>query len=398
MRTPAFATPVVAALIGAAVTLAGALVVAVAFPDDSSLLGTLGNETGTITEALRDAVAFLQAGFEREGFDFGSPMPVLFLAFPLLGCAAGAFSQAARTATLPPLQRLLWGALTAVPFALLMLVVGLGTGDDIDPRFGSLIGFALLWGAAGGVAGTVMAIRRDAPETLSDPTPAGAQQWVKAAGAAARPLVTLIALMALLGAATWVVQTVREVPTASNPQELDRSTFVASVENALFAVEHGIHLTELGAGAKFTSLLAEEDGSMALSPIPVTKTDKLFGEKGEYRLFRYGKPLKVWMFIPLLLVLLGAVTFFALYAGFSTARAVGAATPQGGALWGSGVGVVWSILMAIAEQLARTFEFLEPYGQADGESVFVMFLLGGAALGALGGYLALGGFRQQTAS
>jgi hypothetical protein len=408
LQTPSVVFALVSAAIGAAVTLGAALVVAVAFPDEGSLIGLLGFEASMVTETCRDAIAFLQAGFSPKeaegGFTIGSPMPLLFVAFPLAGCALGAVTQSARTAGLRPAQRLLWGALVGVPFAVLMLLVGLGTGDEIDPKSGAVFGLALLWGAAGGTLGAWWSMRRQG-EGIEAP-PSG--PVIRAVGASARSLGALLVVMSVLGAGTWIVQTFRNVPAAKfedselNPTG-ERSKFAGSVENALFALDHGVRFAELGAGVEFVRGGGEGEEFTAAWPLPVSQARKIGGDDEfeefdyEFRVFSYSDPLKPWMFVPLLIILLGTCAFFALFAGFSTARAVPATTPAAAAVWGGSVGVVWGLLMVAAEALARTLSFFEPHGRASGDSVFVMFLLGGAVLGAVGGYLALVGAGRQAA-
>jgi hypothetical protein len=84
---------------------------------------------------------------------------------------------------------------------------------------------------------------------------------------------------------------------------------------------------------------------------------------------------------------MGLVTLGALYAGFAAARAVNAGTLGTGAAWGAITGPAWAIAMAVLVILAGGIF----HGDADDASVFGVFLLGGALLGAAGGALSVSG-------
>jgi hypothetical protein len=71
---------------------------------------------------------------------------------------------------------------------------------------------------------------------------------------------------------------------------------------------------------------------------------------------------------------------------------VGAATPALGAAWGAITGPAWAIAMSILISLAGGLF----HGDADGGSVFGLFLLLGAVLGAGGGVLAVNDAREPT--
>jgi hypothetical protein len=88
--------------------------------------------------------------------------------------------------------------------------------------------------------------------------------------------------------------------------------------------------------------------------------------------------------LPALIVLMALLGLGAIYAGFAAARATGAQTLALSAAWGALTGPTWAIGMAILTALAGGLF----HGDADGGSVFGVFLLGGAALGAVGGALA----------
>jgi hypothetical protein len=97
-----------------------------------------------------------------------------------------------------------------------------------------------------------------------------------------------------------------------------------------------------------------------------------------------------YVFLPALILLFGLLILAALYAGFAAARAVGAGTPVSGAAWGAVTGPAWAIAMSILISLAGGLF----HGDADGGSVFGLFLLLGALLGAGGGVLAVTDARE----
>lgn len=393
LGAPAVVFAVVAGVIGALLTLGAALIVAVATPDDSALgIAWLGNQAGTGTETFRVATAFLQAGFD---YDVASPMPLLFVGFPLLGCATGAYTQRHRIQGMRPLQQLFWGAATGIPFALLMLLVSTGVGD-VGADGAAVFWLGLLWGALGGLLGARRGLRRD-PQHAGSPSvlPPGIARWAAGIGAALRPLLVLILILGAVGSAAWIVQDLREAPGAVHFAELEGTTppkDEAVIDDVLYAVEHGVRFAELGAGAQFVVAYPASG-----PPVPVDRLDKLYEDQiddnGEgaselhFRIFGFGSAMEPYVFVPMLIVLIGAVVFFALFAGFSTARAVGARDANQGAIAGAGVGVVWAAAMVAAEALARIF--FDYFGRADGDNVFLMFLLVGGTFGALGGYIAV---------
>jgi hypothetical protein len=168
-----------------------------------------------------------------------------------------------------------------------------------------------------------------------------------------------------------------------------RSTATALVEEALFAGEHGVHLTALGAGARFAP-----DGPGALGlPLPVADAADVPGDDGRLRIFSYDDALPAYVLLPALVVLMGLLVLAALYAGFAAARAAAAPTLLRGAAWGALTGPAWAIAMVLLTALAGGLF----HGDADGGSVFGLFLVFGALLGAAGGALALSAAPAQTA-
>lgn len=68
--------------------------------------------------------------------------------------------------------------------------------------------------------------------------------------------------------------------------------------------------------------------------------------------------------------------------GAGTEASAGARRPELAAAWGALVGPVWAISLALLSAM-----HVKIVGQPDGESLFGIYLLGGAILGAIGGLL-----------
>ncbi len=364
-----FQTPgVLAALIGAAVGALGCfgvgLVLAIALPDES-FIGSIGETVGLLTEAFAQTVGLLLV-------KFGSPgervAPMLFILVPIAACAAGAFSQAGKLRGLAPRWWLLSGAAVGLPFGLLMLVAAVATGD-VEASAGGAFVLGVIWGAAGGVLGVSMAIRRDAPAVADGPVSSRVRLVGRLLTATLKPLAALVVVAALIGTAAWWIGSFRDHETA----RLDRSLPVALVENTLYAGEHGLNYAALGAGTQFTT-----DG-VALPPVPVNSSGDI---RSEFRLFDLSNDMEAYFFVPLLIVLIALPLLLALYAGFCAARAAEARRPEQAAAWGALVGPVWAISLALLNAM-----HVKLLGQPDGDSLFGIFLLAGAALGAIGGLL-----------
>lgn len=391
LRSPGVVAASTAAAIGAAATFLFGLLVAIVFPVERSIVGgslawnDSGGHVGILTRAFRQAAATLLVPFSASGVDGLRPAPSSFLLVPLVALAFAAARQGRRLRHLPARQRLRWGAMTAVPFALLMLIPLLMSGN-LAPSFGWTLVASLGWAGAAGCAGAWWAIRRDAPETLHELVPARGVATLASARTALAPLALVLVVTTILGTGMWVLQTVRGV----DGLKADRSLPTALVEDVLYAGAHGIHYAELGSGTAFR-LPEGEGGSVLGLAVPVTKTAKLYGRgtRRTYRLFDYHRALPAWAFLLLAAVLVAIPALMALYAGFALARARTAATPAAGAAWGAAVGPAWALAMAVLSTLFAGNDWFVGglFGAPEGGSVFVTFLLGGAALGALGGLL-----------
>lgn len=363
-------------MVGTLVTLAAALLLAIAFPDDS-LIGSVGAGSGLVSETFRQAVQILlagvydplQGGFTRLG-------PAALALVPVFGCALGAHLGASQTAGMRPLARLAWGAATAVPFAVLMAFAAIagGSGGAVQPSVGGAFALGLLWGLIGGLAGTAPVLGATATWGAGRAAP-----LLDAAERAMRPLLGLLVLGAVMGSAGWLYATA----AGTSNVRADRSETLAVVENGLYAVEHGTHLVQLGSLTSF-----ETPGSAGALGLPAPAASPREVSTGDsFRAFAYKDAVPAYLFLPLLLLVIALTALAALYAGFTVARGRGVADPARAAVWGAGVGPLWAISIALLGSLIDKPVF----GQAHSDSAFWSLLIVGAALGALGGLLAARG-------
>lgn len=396
------------ALVGAGVVLVAALLIAIVMPQTS--LVDLGNDgaAGLIREVLNHACGMTLAPMTAEvpGGDFSIRVsPLLFVAFPIGGCALGAYLLSDRNGEMGVHARLGWGLATAVPFALVMLIISLfagtteGDGGGFSPAEAPVFLLSLVWGAAGGVVGIAFALRRDGDALEPGARAALALRLLRSTLV---PLVIALAITAVVGTGIWVVQAVRDAADART----GRSAPTAIADDVFFAGDFGLRYLALGAGAQFrpyddvvTAAASLDDiddsGPAATSdflPIPLGSShiEELLADGGsaafnpDFTVYGYGDVLPSWLYAPLLLILIVAPAFLALSGGFGAARSAAAATPIQGALWGALVGPVWAIATAILAALTQQLFF----GQILGDSFFAIVLLAGAALGALGGLVA----------
>jgi hypothetical protein len=313
-------------------------------------------------------------------------VPVLFAGIPILGVATGVAVLAPRTSGMPARERLLWGAAAGLPFAILIAVFSVVAGDvgfffesQVKFSFGMVLLLSSIWGCLGGALGMLFALRRSG-EPLPGLLPPTAARFVRIGWSALGPLLLALAVVGVLGTMAWVAQTSRGELMAISSS----SDWVATGEQVAYAGDHAIDILPLGAGAN------ERLGSPPALPIDSEDHPEL-GNSGfrsdsspTSNLFDYSGTMPTLLFLLVLVVLIGVPALLALYAGFAVARQVGETRTDRAAAWGALVGPVWSIAMVLLTTLARK----DVVGNPTGDSVFLAFLLGGAALGALGGFLA----------
>jgi hypothetical protein len=384
LAVPGVVAAGLSALIATAIVLVAALVIALISPD-ASIIGLVGRDGGIVTETFRQAVNTLLAPVvDTSPFNgaSGRLAPMIFVAIPIGAMAFATRRQLHRTEGATPTVRIAWAAVAGLPFGLLMLAVAVlgGSSDvaNISLSAGSAFGLGLLWGVVGAVIGAAAALALEQPAQARR-IPRPARSAATAATATMRPLAALLIACAVIGLVGWVVQVGADVDNI----RAGRSTATALIEEALYAGEHGVHLAALGVGARFTS---DAPGALGL-PFPVAKANEVPGRDGGLRIFSYSDAMPAYVLLPAIVVLMGMVILAMLYAGFAAARAVGASTPVLGATWGAIAGPAWAIAMSILVSLAGGLF----HGDADGGSVFGVFLLFDALLGAGGGVLSVTG-------
>jgi hypothetical protein len=387
LAVPGVVAAGLAALAAAGAVLVAGLIIALATPD-ASIIGLVGRGGGVVSEAFRQAVSTLLAPVVDTGplsSASGRVAPMIFAAIPIGAVALATRWQLHRTEGARPAARIAWAAVVGLPFGLLMLAFAVlgGSSDaaNVSPSAGSAFGLGLLWGVVGGALGAATALPlegaaegRTAPPLVS--------RVLTAATATLRPLGALLIACSALGLVGWIVQVGADVDEVRS----GRSTATALVEESLFVGEHGVHLAALASGARFT---ADANGALGL-PFPVDQASDVPGRDGGLRVFSYSDAMPAYVFLPALVLLFALLILAALYAGFAAARAVGAPTPIVGAAWGALTGPAWAIAMSILVSLAGGLF----HGDADGGSVFGLFLLLGAVLGAGGGVLAVTDARE----
>lgn len=404
LRRPGVAAALAGGVLAAAVTLAFGLVLAIAFPDDDSIIGVLGIDASTVTETFRQAASFLQVSFDAvpipgaadESLEtHGRITPLLLLAIPLGACALGGAAVLPRTHGMATSARLASCAGLAFTFALLMLICALASGEA-DPSAGGTFFLALLWGGLGALLGTVLSLRRKGEPPLGLPVgssriPPALRPLGPAVAASLRPLGALLLVMGALGAGAWVTHVLIDDDGENRAR--------TAVEVALFAADHAVHFAELGALVSFEENAFENSEGSEEIGLPAPSNDPEGVSDGDgYRIFAYRDGLATYLFVPGVILLIALPLLLALYAGFATSRAAGpASSTLVAAAWGALVGPVWAIAMAILDALASkglNFEALGEsaelsfFGSARGASTFGLFLLIGAVLGGLGGLLA----------
>ena len=372
LRRPSVAAAGIAAAAAAGAVLVFGLIVAALFPTDS-IIGSIGLQGSFIEEGLRQAVGTLLIPFGDPGVRVA---PTLFALVPVGAMAAATAWQSSRTTGRTPRARLLAGAAAGIPFALIMLLFALVSGDA-EPQLGATLLAGLFWGGLGGALGAWLQVRKESAAISSAGVPARAAEALAVAAAALRPLALALLATTAIGIGVWMVQTLRDPAPARG----ERSPALALAENSLYAVEHGVNFFALGTLSAFDAT----NGQVA---IPVDSREDVFDESdaGRIRVFAYRDAISAPLYLPLLLVLIALPAGAALLAGFAVARTRGAKTPVEGAAWGAITGPIWAIVGTLFASIA-TREAI--FGTVSGGSLFGLLLLGGAVLGGLGGFLAV---------
>jgi hypothetical protein len=375
------ATPVVAAAgrsaaMAAAAMLVFGLALALLTPAGSTL--SFGGD-GLFKETMRTTVATTMARFDSFTY-----LPLLFVFVPLVAAAWAARRAGRHLVDDPPTEaRLLAGALTGIPLAAMMLVVGaLASTYGSGPSALSVIGFCILWGGFGGLLGAARASGPGSLGTLTSRLPRGAARPAALAQLALRPLALLLAITAVLGIAAWTVQIARGQVGAKN----GRSTVVALAETPFYAAEYAVGMVTLGSLGEVRPL--GEGGSVRSTPLPLDDDGDFEGFGESWRVFELAGNYPLLVAILMLVVLIGFPLALAGYAGLTVAAAAGARTPGTGAAYGASVGLAWTIALML----------LRAVGNMDllvADSLFTFVLIVAGAAGAVGGLLA--GRRAQAA-
>ena len=306
--------------------------------------------------------------------------PLILVAIPLTALALTTRRELHRTEGAPPLQRIGWALAVAAPFGLWMLVFAIIGGNsattNIDVSAGNAFALGILWGLVGGFIGAVTKIPLG---TAIKAVPAPAQTALTAVQTTLRPLAALLITCTAIALVGWLVQVGADVGDV----RAGRSAPTALIEEAAFAAEHGIHLTALAAGARFR---ADANGALGL-PFPVERAER------RPRRRRHVPDLRLQRRAARVRAAAGAVILIGPGDPRRALRRLHRrplgrrATLPIAAAWGAITGPAWAIAMTLLALLAGGLF----HGDADDASVFGVFLLGGALLGAAGGALSASG-------
>jgi hypothetical protein len=383
LRTP----PVVSAgIIGAgALGICFAVALVLAALPDRSLIGFLGADATYLEETFRQMCQLVLAGFENDAlFDIfrqtDRVAPLVFALVPVGATFLIARNQRPRLHTLPFWPRLAWAAAGGLVFALLMLIPALLTGN-VDANVGQVFYYALLWGVLGSVAGTfaVSPEGREQADTVHSRLPETGRTLLAATWTALKPLGLVLIVTSVIGTALWLAQ----VATVEQTRGA-RSLPIALIDSALFGADHGVHSFQLGTLGAFDNTSGVRPVDLNL-PLPAQDPGEILRQAGSsYTIFGYREGTGTLVFLLMLVVLVAIPVAGALLAGFLVARERAVTEPLKAAAWGALVGPVWAIATGLLGGLVQD----TLYGRAQGESVFGLVLVGGALIGALGGFLA----------
>ena len=380
LGTPGVIAAATVGAIALLVCLGVGLVTAIASPD-RTIIGYLHGSDGAVLEVLRLTIATTLAGIR--GGDQAPDvqlLPLIFGLAPFLGGMLGARTAAPKLTGMSVRDALAWSAGGAVVFAIGMLILALvangqrsASGFELDFTIATVLIMSLLLVGAGATFGAWRAGRRLAPDRLLPEAPASVTGPARTVATPLLGLAALLAVTTVVGFVHTEVQTLRGQDDAVTSARSDAG---AAIENLLFIPDLGIDAAGLALFGEFDdSVLAVSDGSQS------DFADGL-DDEGKGRIFSYGGALPIYVFLPELLLLVGAALLAALYSGFATARRAAAPTQLLAAGWGAVTGIVWAVALVLLRAMA--------FGQGTiGESVFAGALLIGTIAGAVGGVLAV---------
>jgi hypothetical protein len=375
-----------AGIIGAgALGICFAVALVLAALPDRSLIGFLGSDATYLEETFRQMCQLVLAGFQNDAlFDIfrqtDRVAPLVFALVPITATFLLARNQRPRLHTLPFWPRLAWAAAGGLVFALLMLIPALLTGD-VDADAGQVFGYSLLWGVLGSVSGTfaVSPEGREQAGTVHSRLPETGRTLLAATWTALKPLGLVLLVTSVIGTALWLVQ-VATVEQARGARSLP----IALIDTALYGADHGVHTFQLGTLAAFDNTGGLRPADLNL-PLPAQDPEQILRQAGSsFTIFGYREGTGTLVFLLMLVVLVAIPVAGALLAGFLVARERAVTEPLKAAAWGALVGPVWAIATGLLGGLVQD----TLYGHAQGESVFGLVLVGGALIGALGGFLA----------
>lgn len=416
---PGVRAALTAAGIGVLITLVAGLILAIIVPQSSflSLQGEALEGPSLFEKILVYSTGLTLSGLGTTGGAGGfswQQLPLVFLLIPLMGVGFGVVREFPKQLTNESQKGLLlWGLLTGAASAVFMaVIVLLGAGWEADGfeyavPLGKTFIYALLWGCLGGVGGVALLLRRRGVP-LDLPLPGRSRDLLPLAVPPIRTFGIALLVFSLIGTGIWTVQSVRDAADARG----DRSMAAAVFDSVAYTADLGVR--NLGLGSNSTIQIGNASPpyqpgfssgtSPAVGPVPIYRGGLTEGatdgprdrlreliadaevndiNQSEVKIFDYSEVLGV-AFLPFLIVFIGLTALLAVYSGFLVAR-VGPPRPQGETiLRGALVGPVWSILIVLVNAFSETVAF----GQLSSESAFISLLIGGALLGALGGFLA----------
>ena len=380
LGTPGVIAAATVGAIALVVCLGVGLVTAIASPD-RTIIGYLHESDGAVLEVLRLTIATTLAGIR--GGDQAADiqlLPLIFGLAPFLGGMLGARIAAPKLTGMSVRDALAWSSGGAVVFAIGMLILALvansqrsDSGFELDFTIATVLIMSLLLVGAGATLGAWRAGRRLAPDRLVPEAPASIAGPARTVATPLLGLAALLAVTTVVGFVHMEVQTLRGQDDAVTDVRSDAG---AAIENVLFVPDLGIDAAGLALFGEF------DDSVLAVSDDSQSDFADGLDDEGRGRIFSYGGALPIYVFLPELLILVGAALIAALYSGFATARRAAAPTQLVAAGWGAVTGIVWAVALVILRAMA--------FGQGTiGESVFAGALLIGSVAGAVGGLLAV---------